>query len=208
MNRAWIRSFQITVIMSVMIFPPATLLAQAKKPADAPDPATALQSGKMGEQSTEFLRQVDSNHDGFISQTEWTQFFAKQDQNGDKLLSLDEMKSSSPQSNGEGDANADAGRLAAFARLDANRNDAIDKAEWPGKSKDFRYLDANRNNSLSREEFLARNGRWWNETFDNLDFNGDGAIVRSEWLDSEATFKKLDRNRNGAIERREFYNPR
>jgi hypothetical protein len=103
---------------------------------------------------------------------------------------------------------ADYGRLAAFRRMDANKNDAIDPAEWPGNKRDFAYLDANHNVSLSREEFLAKNGRWWNQTFENLDFNGDKIIVRSEWLDSDASFNRLDRDSNGAIERKEFYRPR
>jgi Ca2+-binding EF-hand superfamily protein len=61
---------------------------------------------------------------------------------------------------------------------------------------------------LSREEFLSDRGRWWNEIFENLDFDGNNAISRSEWLDSDASFDRLDRDHNGIITKQEFYNPR
>ena len=118
------------------------------------------------------------------------------------------MKSIAAQSNGEGMPDPDQGRLAAFKRLDINGNNLIDSSEWPGKDKDFGYLDANQNGSLSREEFLSKNGRFWNQPFESLDFNSDGIIARSEWLDSDESFDRLDGDRNGVVEQREFYNPR
>jgi hypothetical protein len=187
----------------------ASLSAQTKKvPGVPPAAAPADRTAASGFEATGLLRQLDTDRDGFISQKEWNDFFPARDQNGDRRLSSEEIQSGLNQKVSEEILGANYGRLAAFARLDANRNDGIDASEWPGKNKDFRYLDANQNDSLSREEFLSKNGRWWNETFENLDFNGDKIIIRSEWLDSDASFDRLDRNRNGAIDRREFYSPR
>jgi Ca2+-binding EF-hand superfamily protein len=153
-----------------------------------------------------FLSKIDSDNDGYISMQEWEDFFADQDANNDQRLARDEILSVSRPASGE--KAQDQGRISAFERLDANKNNKIDPTEWPGKAKDFRYIDSNHDKFISREEFLSPNGRWWNETFENLDLNGDGVISRSEWMDSEDSFKKLDRDHNGAIDRNELYNPR
>ena len=41
--------------------------------------------------------------------------------------------------------------------------------------------------------------------FESLDFDGNGIIVRAEWLDSNASFDNLDWDHNGVIDRYEFY---
>ncbi len=151
-----------------------------------------------------FFAALDVDRDGFISRQEWAAFFMVRDADQDQRLSWNEISSVSNSSSTES-SDPDAGRIAAFERLDVNRNRTIDPAEWPGKAKDYRYLDANHDRLISLEEFLAKNVRWRNMPFANLDFNGDKVISRSEWLDSDASFDKLDRDQNGVVDRVEFY---
>jgi Ca2+-binding EF-hand superfamily protein len=161
-----------------------------------------------GTNCSELLRRIDTDQDGTITQDEWMRFFTERDVNADQRLSPEELQIASGRVFGEEALGPDYGRLAAFEKLDVNKNDKIDPTEWPGTAKDFRYLDSNHDRVISREEFLSNKGRWWNELFENMDFNGDGVISRSEWLDSDQSFDRLDRDHNGAIDRGEFYNPR
>jgi Ca2+-binding EF-hand superfamily protein len=155
-----------------------------------------------------FFNKLDADRDGFVSKQEWSLFFSAQDTDGDQRLSLDEIGNALHRLGKEAASDSDSGRIAAFERLDVNKNGKIDPREWPGKAKDFRFLDANHDGFLSLEEFLSPRGRWRNETFENLDFNGDKVISHSEWLDSNESFDKLDRDHNGVIDRNEFYDPR
>lgn len=157
---------------------------------------------------TDLVRELDSDKDGYVSQSEWAAFFLDRDRDGDGKLFLGEPK---PVQVGESEksvSESDRGRLEAFARLDGNGNEVIDTTEWPGRAVTYRFLDADHNGSISRNEFLAKKGRWWNDTLQNLDFDGDGVIERSEWLESKSSFDRLDRDSDGVIERSEFYNPR
>ena len=151
---------------------------------------------------------MDADQDGLITQDEWQRIFANHDENGDNRLSKSEIESIPVEGGCTGMPDPNQGRLEAFNRLDVNGNNVIDGPEWPGKDEAFSSMDANLNGSLSREEFISISGRFWNQPFENLDFNADGIIESSEWLDSDKSFDRLDRDRNGMIERREFYNPR
>ena len=171
-----------------------------------PEPQRSIFEADFGYEGLWSL--MDEDQDGLVTQDEWQRIFANHDENGDNRLSKSEMQSIPIQGGGAEMADSDQGRLEAFNRLDVNQNNVIGSSEWPGKDELFSYLDANQNGSLSREEFLSRNGRFWNQPFENLDFDSDGIIEHSEWLDSDKSFDRLDRDRNGMVERREFYNPR
>ena len=193
------------VLMSLVpAFFCANLLAQSPQSRETAPSDQRLRTYKSVFDFSDVVRRMDYDQDGFITRNEWERFFDDSDKNADKRLAPEEIGPFMDQEVME----LDKGRLSAFDRLDINKNNGIEASEWPGKDKDFNYLDANHNRSLSREEFLSRDGRYWNERFENLDFNDDGLILRSEWLDSDSAFDKLDRDRNGVIERREFYSPR
>jgi Ca2+-binding EF-hand superfamily protein len=195
-------------LLLILSFGGMHLRAQSNSKEQPPKPELQGSRIEISSESEELFKLVDADQDGFITQDEWQRVFANHDENGDNRLSKKEIESISVEGIGAGTPDPDQGRLAAFERLDVNRNNVIDSSEWPGKDKDFGYLDANQNGSLSREEFLSRNGRFWNQPFENLDFDANGIIVRSEWLDSDESFDRLDRDANGVLERRELYNPR
>jgi hypothetical protein len=152
-----------------------------------------------------YWKRLDTGRDGYLTRNGGSVFDDHDTRRW--TLSQDEVNRT-PVAREEEALRPDQGRLMAFERLDANKNDAIESSEWPGREEAFRNMDANHDGSLSREEFLSRNGRYWNEKFENLDFNGDKLLTRSEWLDSDLSFDRLDRDHNGVVERHEYYNPR
>jgi len=154
------------------------------------------------------LSLMDADQDGSITRNEWEGVFVRTDQNGDDRLSPEEIQSLIKDDDEEETRDPNHGRLAVFKRLDSNQNDAIDASEWPGKTMDFDYIDANLDGAIDLKEFLSSKGRFWNEPFENLDFNDDGIISRSEWLDSEESFDRIDRDEDGILDRREFYDRR
>ena len=202
------RIFIVLLLGLILPFGGKYLHAQADDIEESSQQESQSIAGEADSDSGDLLRLMDADQDGFVTQDEWQRIFANHDEDGDDRLSKEEIESIPVQGNGEEDLDPNQGRLEAFDRLDVNENNVIDSQEWPGNKEDFDYLDADQNGSLSREEFLSRNGRFWNQPFENLDFNANGIIERSEWLDSDESFDRLDRDSNGIIERREFYNPR
>jgi len=209
----FMRSFSNRILVLLLLglvlpFGLRCLNAQTGEKEKSPRPKSKSVTRAAESDTGGLLGLMDADQDGFVTRDEWQRIFASHDKNGDDRLSREEIESIPVQGSDEGAPDPNQGRLAAFDRLDVNRNNRIDSEEWPGNSKDFGYLDANQDGTLSREEFLSRNGRFWNELFENLDLDGNGIIIRSEWLDSVETFDRLDRDRNGVIEPREYYNPR
>jgi Ca2+-binding EF-hand superfamily protein len=156
----------------------------------------------------QLMRDADADGDGVITREEWEQFFRNHDNNKDGRLTSEEVPQSKSWDESDEAASPDYGRTFAFERLDGNKNDVIERSEWPGTDRAFKRMDGNRDGVLSREEFMSRNGRFWNELFKNLDFDGDRLISHSEWLDSDSSFQRLDRDGNGVVDEWEFYNPR
>lgn len=202
------RIFTVFLFTLILLFGGNYLYSQTGDMEESPQADSRSGLLEAGSIYEGLFRLTDTDQDNFVTQDEWQKLFANHDKDGDNRLSKKEMKSISVQGSSEGMPDPDQGRLAAFERLDINESNLIDSSEWPGKDKDFSYLDANHNGSLSREEFLSKSGRFWNQPFESMDFNSDGMIARSEWLDSDESFDRLDRDSNGAVEKREFYNPR
>jgi hypothetical protein len=191
-----------------LVFAGACIYAQSNQESKPFLPDVGARNYGAAFNCADVLKRLDTDRDGYLTRNEWERFFDDHDTNADGRLSQDEVQPNSRREENEEALRPDQGRLMAFERLDANKNDAIESSEWPGREEAFRNMDANHDGSLSREEFLSRNGRYWNEKFENLDFNGDKLITRSEWLDSDLSFDRLDRDHNGVVERHEYYNPR
>ncbi len=200
----------VKTVLFLLLFavPTVVLWAQAKKTTDQSQRAVYRErSAWAGISSELLLSQIDTDRDGVITREEWDRYFRERDENKDDRLTAEEILGGQKVKEDE-TQNPDAGREAAFRRLDVNKNDQIERSEWPGNDRSFKHMDANRDGVVSLEEFMSRNGRYWNEKFENLDFNRNGIITRDEWMDSEIAFQRLDHDHNGVIERREFYNPR
>jgi Ca2+-binding EF-hand superfamily protein len=150
----------------------------------------------------EFLRQIDTDRDGFITKEEWNRFFVDHDENKDGMLSREDAGVA--ENTGRA-TNLDPAVDGVFDRLDGDKDGVIARAEWHGTERALRLIDADGNGVLSREEFRSPNARSWNVTFKDIDVNQDGMITRNEWLDTEEAFKRLDRDRNGTVTEREFY---
>ena len=200
---------RIALILLGLALAASLLLAQTKKSAKQPK-RTAFPDrvSWAGVDAGQLLQEIDTDRDGVITREEWERYFLDRDDNKDGRLTLEEMQLASRQSRVDEALAPDYGREMAFHKLDVNKNDLVERGEWPGNDRSFKRMDANHNGVINLEEFLSRNGRYWNLTFEDLDLNGDGIITRDEWLDSEVAFSRLDHDRNGVIDRFEFYTPK
>lgn len=103
-----------------------------------------------------------------------------------------------------------------FRDMDRNNDGVITRAEWRGSQQSFRVHDWNGDGILSGDEVRPgalrpsdqnqreagiRDDR--EDTFENLDVNGNNQIERHEWHASADAFQWLDRNKDGVLSRRE-----
>ncbi len=156
---------------------------------------------------------MDQNRDGAISRDEWRgsdRAFQNQDWNGDGQLSGNEVRIGARRDGNFEEADHLPNRYeryvswttAGFNNLDHNRDRRISANEWHFDLETFRRVDRNRDGSLSQSEFLggeiddARDA-----SFDDLDWNNNGRVERSEWNGSDSVFTSLDRNRDGVLSR-------
>jgi hypothetical protein len=140
----------------------------------------------------------DHNRDNRITSNEWhfdLETFRRVDRNNDNALNLAEFL-------GEG---VDDLRDDRFDDLDANNNGRVERTEWYGGLNEFRALDRNNDGILSRFEVVGNAPTLDTyDSFNNLDFDRNGSLARSEWHWSNLSFSQRDTNRDGMISRREF----
>ena len=183
--------------------------------------AALLASAGSAQAQTRF-QNMDSDNDGVITRAEWrgnAQSFQSHDWNGDGVLSGDEVAAGTRRPAWNQDWNRD-GRVDAldnqiaqwYRSYDANGDNRVARAEWPGDGRLFSQLDANRDGYVTIAEYT--NGAGFNRDgqggpafrFSNIDLNGDGWLTRNEWNLGSSDFARLDANRDNRISRFEFDN--
>jgi hypothetical protein len=99
-----------------------------------------------------------------------------------------------------------------FREMDRNRDGVVTRAEWQGSDQSFRVHDWNGDGILAGEEVRGdaeASGEGAGiygdreDTFENLDYNRDNRIERTEWHGSGDAFQWLDRNSDGTLSRQE-----
>ena len=74
--------------------------------------------------------------------------------------------------------------------------------EWHFDVETFRRVDRNRDGALDQTEFLGGDvDDARADSFDDLDWNNNGRVERTEWYGTPAVFTNLDRNRDGVLSR-------
>jgi hypothetical protein len=154
---------------------------------------------------------LDKNRDGRITREEWDgndRSFMNHDWNGDGVLSGNEVRPGAQRNTELADHNPNVRERNLnwtqqnFNALDHNRDRRISANEWHFDLATFRRIDADGNDSVSLQEFLGEgvdDDR--DETFDDMDWNNDGRVTRTEWHGGTTEFNRLDRNRDGALTR-------
>jgi hypothetical protein len=156
---------------------------------------------------------MDTNRDGAISRAEWRgsdRSFENHDWNGDDVLSGDEVRPGARRNANVEQADHVPNRFerfaswtaAGFSNLDHNRDRRIESNEWHYDIETFRRVDRNRDGALDQAEFLGGDlDDDRDDSFDDLDWNNNGRVERSEWHGSDGVFADLDRNRDGVLSR-------
>ena len=159
---------------------------------------------------------MDANNDGVITREEWRgsrRSFEVHDWNGDGRLSGDEVRTGARRNadweTADHDPNFRERNLSwtrnAFNALDHNRNQRIEANEWHFDRETFLRVDRNRDNILSLQEYLGEgvDDDLRGDNFDDMDYNNDGRIARTEWYGGAEDFRWLDRNKDGFLTRYE-----
>lgn len=175
-------------------------------------PATVPSSEAQSQPVSQMrFRALDTNNDGRITRDEWNgseRSFRNHDWNGDGVLSGNEVRTGRQRDTDLADHNPDRFERnlnwtrANFTSLDHNRDGRLSANEWHFDFETFRRVDANANNSISLQEFLGEGVEdVRDDSFDNMDWNNNGRVEKSEWFGGTAEFNRLDRNRDGVLSR-------
>ncbi len=201
-------SFKITTLIL-----PAAAVAMAIAIPVAVDAQRGQGRGQDRGQAEIRFQGMDTNGDGTISRQEWRgndRSFANHDWNNDGQLSGAEVRVGAQRDTNWEEADHIPNRYeryvswtqAGFNNLDHNRNRKIDSNEWHYDIETFRRVDRNRDGGLDQTEFLGGevdDARA--DNFDELDWNNNGRVERTEWYGTPAVFNDLDRNRDGVLSR-------
>jgi Ca2+-binding EF-hand superfamily protein len=154
---------------------------------------------------------LDKNRDGRITRDEWdgnARSFQNHDWNGDGELSGNEVRPGRQRDTDLADHNPNtlernlSWTRANFTSLDHNRDGRLSANEWHFDLETFRRVDANANDSISLQEFLGEGvDDVRDDSFDNMDWNNNGRVERTEWFGGANEFNRLDRNRDGVLTR-------
>ena len=156
---------------------------------------------------------MDQDGDGMISRQEWRgsdRSFETHDWNNDGRLSGDEVRIGAQRAANFDQADHVPSRVEryiswttnGFNNLDHNRDRRVTANEWHYDRETFRRVDRNRDGALDQSEFLGANvDDDRGDNFDDLDWNNNGRVERSEWHGSDAVFSDLDANRDGVLSR-------
>ena len=180
----------------------------------APGAVTSAEAQAQGQakpvQKYRFMA-LDKDRDGRITREEWDgndRSFMNHDWNRDGVLSGNEVRTGAQRNTelADHDPNVRERNLnwtqQNFTALDHNRDRRLTANEWHYDLATFRRIDADGNDSISLQEFLGEgveDDR--DETFDDMDWNNDGRVTRTEWHGGTTEFNRLDRNRDGVLTR-------
>jgi Ca2+-binding EF-hand superfamily protein len=156
---------------------------------------------------------MDKNNDGVITRDEWQgnqRSFNVHDWNNDGRLSGNEVVTGAQRDTNWEEADHSPNwrerslswTRSAFTNLDHNRDNRLTPNEWHYDTETFRRVDRNRDNALNLNEFLGQGvDDERGVAFDDLDYNNDGWVARTEWHGGANEFNWLDRNRDGRLSR-------
>ncbi len=202
-------SFKITTL----ILPAAALAIALAVPAELDAQRGRGRGRGRGQDANMRFAAMDTNNDGIIQRSEWRgndRSFENHDWNDDGELSGAEVRTGAQRDTNWEEADHIPNRYeryvswtqAGFNNLDHNRNRKIDENEWHYDMETFRRVDRNDDGGLDQSEFLGGDvDDARADNFDDLDWNNNGRVERSEWYGSPAVFNEMDRNRDGVLSR-------
>ena len=177
----------------------------------AAPPVIVTADAQTGPVSRMRFQALDKDNDGRITRDEWNgnlRSFQNHDWNGDGVLSGNEVRAGAQRNTELADHNPNARERnlnwteQQFNALDHNRDRRLTANEWHYAVGVFRRIDRDRNDSISAQEFVGAGvDDERDETFDEMDWNNDGRITRSEWHGGAEDFNWLDRNNDGVLGR-------